>query len=46
MAVEYLGGKCVKCGYNECIWVLEFHHKDSNEKDFTISTHTTLNWEI
>jgi DNA-binding CsgD family transcriptional regulator len=45
MAVEYLGGKCVKCGYNECIWALEFHHKDPNEKDFTISTYTTLGWE-
>jgi DNA-binding CsgD family transcriptional regulator len=45
MAVEYLGGKCVGCGYNKCIWALEFHHKDSNEKDFTISTYSTLSWE-
>lgn len=25
-AVEYLGGKCSKCGYNRCIEALHFHH--------------------
>lgn len=35
--VEYKGGECEKCGYNRCIDALEFHHKDSSEKDFTIS---------
>lgn len=25
-AVAYLGGKCVKCGYNKCVNALEFHH--------------------
>lgn len=35
--VEYKGGKCEMCGYNRCINALEFHHKDPNEKDFTIS---------
>jgi hypothetical protein len=34
-AVEYMGGKCVKCGYNKCIAALEFHHPDSN-KEFGI----------
>lgn len=34
--VEYKGGKCEKCGYSKCIDALEFHHKDPNEKDFTI----------
>lgn len=28
--------KCVKCGENHNV-VLDFHHKDPNEKDFTIS---------
>lgn len=36
-AVEYLGGKCSKCGYNKCIEALEFHHKNPTEKDFSIS---------
>ena len=35
--VEYKGGKCERCGYNKYYGVLEFHHKDSNEKDFAIS---------
>ena len=35
--VEYKGGKCEICGYNECIGALEFHHKDPNKKDFGIS---------
>lgn len=35
--VKYLGGKCKHCGYDKCINALQFHHKDSNEKDFTIS---------
>ena len=34
--VEYKGGKCEKCGYNRCIDALEFHHKDPNQKDFSI----------
>lgn len=35
--VEYKGGKCKRCGYDKCIDALEFHHLDSNTKDFTIS---------
>lgn len=31
--VDYLGGKCFKCGYNKCIAALEFHHLDPTEKD-------------
>ena len=37
MAVEYKGGKCIKCGYDKCIAALEFHHLDENKKDFSIS---------
>ena len=35
--VEYKGGKCEICGYSKCIEALEFHHKNPEEKDFTIS---------
>jgi hypothetical protein len=35
--VEYKGGKCERCGYDKYPEVLEFHHKDPNEKDFSIS---------
>lgn len=32
-AIEYKGGKCIKCGYSECIAALEFHHRDPTEKE-------------
>ena len=35
--VDYKGGQCCRCGYNKSLRALEFHHLDSNEKDFTIS---------
>ena len=38
MAVEYKGGSCERCGYNRCIEALEFHHADSSDKDFSISS--------
>lgn len=36
-SVEYKGGRCEVCGYNRCIEALEFHHKNSSGKDFSIS---------
>jgi hypothetical protein len=35
--VEYKGGKCEICNYNKCISALEFHHLESNEKEFGIA---------
>lgn len=32
-AVDYKGGKCIICGYNNCLAALEFHHKNPKEKD-------------
>jgi len=32
-AISYLGGSCIICGYNKYIGALEFHHRDSSEKD-------------
>ena len=32
-AVDYLGGKCSKCGYNKCLAALDFHHINPHEKD-------------
>ena len=48
--VEYKGGSC-KCGYNKCLAALEFHHRDPNEKDFSISSMmltsvTPMPWEL
>lgn len=46
-AVDYLGGKCIKCGYNKDITALEFHHRNPEEKSFAISScSTSKKWEI
>jgi hypothetical protein len=48
MAFEYKGGKCQnpECGYNRCMDALQFHHLESDDKDFGISsTGYTLKWE-
>lgn len=33
LAVEYKGGKCIKCGYDKCLACLDFHHPDPSQKD-------------
>jgi hypothetical protein len=30
--IEYIGGKCILCGYNKCAGTLDLHHKDSTKK--------------
>lgn len=35
--LEYKGGKCQQCGYKKCFSALEFHHKNPDEKDFSIA---------
>jgi hypothetical protein len=46
MAVEYLGGECIRCGYKRAIEALEFHHRDPAQKEISISaTGNTLSWE-
>lgn len=37
MATKYKGGECMICGYNKYIGALEFHHLNSNEKEFHIA---------
>lgn len=32
--VEYKGGCCALCGYNNCVSALEFHHVDPSKKRF------------
>ena len=36
-AIEYLGGRCGRCGYDRCAEALEIHHLESSDKDFGIS---------
>ncbi len=46
MSVEYMGDRCNICHYKKCNSALEFHHRDSNEKDFGISAKGyTRSWE-
>lgn len=35
-AIEYLGGKCVRCGYDECPAAMHFHHKVPGDKEYNI----------
>lgn len=45
-AIEYKGGKCVCCGYNEHPGVLDFHHLDQTLKEFSIgAAGYTRSWE-
>lgn len=41
LLVDYLGGKCVRCGYSLCLDALDFHHIDKTKKDF----HLSKKWE-
>ena len=47
LAVELKGGKCELCGYNKCIWALDFHHIDESKKLFSLSAGgLTRSWEV
>jgi hypothetical protein len=37
---DLLGGKCIVCNYDKCLGALEFHHRDSDQKERTISGST------
>ena len=43
-AVAYKGGKCLICGYNRCMPVLEFHHLNPEEKDFAPASMYSKKW--
>lgn len=34
--VNYLGGKCEKCGYDKNLSAFHFHHKDPDKKEFEL----------
>lgn len=43
-AVDLLGGACVRCGWNENIVALQFHHKN-DDKEFSIANGANKSWE-
>lgn len=46
-AVDYKGGKCIKCGYNRCLSALEFHHLDPSQKAMSFdSVFICRKWEV
>ena len=48
-AIDYSGGKYLKCNYNTCRDALEFHHTDSGEKDIGIgvaANYRKVAWEV
>ena len=42
--IEYLGGKCIECGYDRCIAGLDFHHPDPTKKDPDFSKKCETTW--
>lgn len=44
--LDYKGGKCEFCGYDKCPSALEFHHKNPDEKEFSISRKRSLSAEV
>lgn len=44
--IEYKGGKCERCGYNKRVArAYDFHHRNPEEKDFSISSSLSLSFE-
>ena len=44
-AVNYLGGKCQVCGFDENTACLDFHHLDPTQKEFDISKKCRSTWK-
>ena len=45
-AVEYKGGKCEICGYDDYMEALTFHHLNPDDKEFGIGDGGCRSWEI
>ena len=44
-AVDYKGGSCKVCGYSKSLAALVFHHRDSTQKEFSISHLKSASWD-
>jgi hypothetical protein len=46
--LEAMGGKCVVCQYDKCDAVLDFHHLDPSQKDFSLGAAraSIKNWKF
>ena len=37
LAVEYLGSRCIICGYDKCLDAFDFHHVDPTNKTDSVT---------
>lgn len=44
-AINYKGGKCIKCGYDRCYAAMDFHHRDPNGKEYSWNKLRKRSWE-
>ncbi len=44
-AIEYKGGKCIKCGYDKYYGAMDFHHIDSKKKDIDWKKLKLKSWD-
>jgi|GEM_PF-883820 len=44
--VDYLGGKCIRCGFDSCLKALTFHHRAVEDKEYTISAIQDYSWAV
>ena len=44
-SVNYLGGKCMCCGFDKGISAFDFHHVDPSQKDSNFAHHSYWSWE-
>lgn len=42
--IQHCGGKCIRCGYNKLNAALTFHHRNPEDKEFTIGGRN-YSWE-
>lgn len=45
-AIKYLGGKCIKCGWNGNAAAFEFHHRASSDKEFNLGGVANRSWDV
>lgn len=43
-AIDYLGGKCIICGFDKHPAALTFHHRDPSTKGFEVSKYIQIAW--
>lgn len=45
-AIQYLGGKCVRCGFDGHHCAYEFHHVNPETKKFAIGSCANKSWKV